>query len=124
MAPVLFPTLFGWAGGPDGPMDISVMDNPNGGAELLGMHCLSSSMGNVCGFTHTALAYRIPPVPAARSIQYLPPQLSRWKAFNMHNPFLRGRGAISADRVSLLVLNQQNTCNGTTLRRDSHLGDQ
>lgn len=114
MAPVLFPTLFGWVGRPDGPMDINVMDNPNGGAELLGMHSLSSSMTNVCGFTHTTLACRIPPVPAARSILYLHPQVSKWKAFNMHNPFLRGRRAISADRVSLLELNQHNKCNGIT----------
>lgn len=124
MAPVLFPTLFDWVGGPGDPMDINVMDNPHGGAELLGRHCLSSSMTNICAFTHPTVTCRIFPVSAAGSILYLPPELNKWKAFNMHDPFLRGRRAFRADRVSLLVLNQQNKCDGTTLSCDSHSGDQ
>lgn len=68
MAPVLFPTLFVWVGGPGDPMDINVMDNLDGGAELLGMHYLSSSMTNICGFTHPTVTCRISPVSAARSI--------------------------------------------------------
>lgn len=113
MAPVLFPTLFVWVGGPGDPMDINVMDNPHGGAELLGRHCLSSSMTNICAFTHPTVTCRIFPVSAAGSILYLPPELNKWKAFNMHDPFLRGRRAFSwlllehkPSRISGLLLLQ------------------